>query len=441
MATAAAKIENSTKSQTLNEKGLASFKVPAGKRVELRDTIVPQLRLRASPTSKSWSVVYRVAGEGAGGLKGDMRRMTLGDYPRVAIAKARELARDALEHAERGLDPAKQRKVQVITRNERAFETIAERFIEEYAKVEQVEWKSTKYYLDFYVVPQWRGRPVEEIRRGDVSALLAHVRKEAIKQAQAKCEKGGRTRADERHQLSGTSAAREVRKRVRKLFNWALMHDLVEFNPAAGTRPELAYGKRERNLSLEELRRVWEGAGSLGYPFGDITRLLILTGQRRSEVAEVPDEWLNGKERLILIPKEAYKTKREHAYPLSKPALAIIEALPRTGDSRFLFPANKRRTDPAEKDTPVSGFSKIKLKLDKIIADEGQKKGLGPMEPWTLHDIRRSVATQLAALGTPGDHIERVLGHVLEGVKGVYDRYPYLKEKRAALEKWGMLWS
>jgi integrase len=371
--------------------------------------------------------------------------MTLGDYPRVPIAKARELAREALELAERGKDPGKQRKAEVITRNERVFETVAERFIDEYAKSRQAEWKSTKYYLDAYALPQWRGRLVDEIRRGDVSSLLAQVQREAIKKAQAKCEKGGRTRSDERHQLTGTSAAREVRKHLRKLFNWALMHDLVEFNPAAGTRPELAYEKRERNLSLDELRRVWAAAGELGYPFGDITRLLILTGQRRSEVAEVPEEWLDREKRMIVIPKEDYKTKRQHAYPLSAPAMAIIDALPRAGDSRFLFPAS-RSMKPApeganEKLRPVSGFSKVKLKLDAIIAKHDKKEGRKPMEPWTLHDIRRSVATELAAMGTDPELIERILGHVLGRIKETYQRHPYLEEKRAALEAWGRLWS
>ncbi len=438
----AARVQHEAKRYTMTEKALAALKAEPGKRYEHADTVVPQLCIRVSPTSKSWSVVYRVAGAGEAGRKGKMRRMSLGDYPRVPLGRARDLARDALDAAERGVDPANQRKAEAVSRNERLFEAVLDRFIEEYAKVEQKEWRSTKSYLDRYVLPRWRGRPVDEIRRGDVSALLAAVRKEAIANARALCAKAGRERSDARHELSGTSAAREVRKHIRKLFNWSLMQDLVETNPALGDRPELDYKKRERRLSLPELRRVWEAAGEMGYPFGDITRLLILTGQRRSEVAEVPTGWLDLQEAKVIIPAEHYKTGREHTYPLSAPALAIIKALPRTGNSGLLFPATKIMRRGADVEPrPVSGFSKAKLKLDGIIAKHDAKHGRRPMTPWTLHDIRRSVATEMARLGIPGDHVERVLGHVLGGVKEVYQHYDYLAEKRAALDLWGEQWT
>lgn len=89
---------------------------------------------------------------------------------------------------------------------------------------------------------------------------------------------------------------------------------------------------------------------------------------------------------------------------------------------------------------PVSGFSKAKIALDKKIAERAEKDDLPPMEPWTLHDIRRSVATHMARLGIPQEHIERVLGHVVAGIAGTYNRYSYLEEKRAALEQWGKFW-
>lgn len=442
MEDATTRVQHEAKRYNMTERGLASLKAVAGKRFEHADTVVKELCLRVSPTSKSWSVVYRVAGAGEAGRKGKMRRMSLGDYPRVPLARARDLARDALDAAERGMDPATQRKTEAVARNERVFEVVLDRFIEEYAMVEQKEWRSTKSYLERYVLPRWRGRPVDEIRRGDVSALLATVRKEAIANARALCAKAGRERTDARHELSGTSAAREVRKHVRKLFSWAMMLDLVEANPALGYRKGLDYKKRDRVLTMDELRRVWDAAGVMGYPFGDITRLLILTGQRRSEVAEVPDDWVSLDDALVTIPAADYKTGRKHTYPLSAPALAIIKALPRTGGSPFLFPATKvmRRGEDAEL-RPVSGFSKAKLKLDTIIAKHDAKHGRKPMVPWTFHDIRRSVTTEMAVLKIPGDHIERVLGHVLGGVKEVYQHYDYMPEKRDALDLWGAQWT
>lgn len=437
-----ARVQHEAKRYTMTEKALAALRAEPGKRYEHADTVVPQLCIRVSPTSKSWSVVYRVAGAGEAGRKGKMRRMSLGDYPRVTLARARDLAREALDAAERGVDPAHQRKVDAMARNERLFEAVLDRFIEQYAKVEQKEWRSTKSYLERYVLPRWRGRPVDEIRRGDVSALLAAVRKEATANARAACAKAGRERSDARHELSGTSAAREVRKHVRKMLTFAMELDLLETNPAVGHRKGLEYKKRERCLSMTELRRVWEAAGEMGYPFGDIIRLLILTGQRRSEVAEAPWAWLNLEAAEVVIPAADYKTEREHTYPLSAPARAIIRALPHKSDDGFVFPATKVMRRGADVEPrPVSGFSKAKLKLDAIIAKRDAQEGHRPMAPWTFHDIRRSVATEMARLGVPGDHVERVLGHVLGGMKETYQRYDYSAQKRAALDLWGEQWT
>src|SRR3546814_704656 len=198
-------------------------------------------------------------------------------------------------------------------------------------------------------------------------------------------------------------------------------------------RPELSYVPRERNLSMDELRRVWDAAGDMGYPFGPMYRLLILTGQRRSEVAELELPWIDVEHRAVEIPASRYKTKRAHVYPLSAPAWAIIEALPRWNDGDCLIST----TSGAR---PVSGFSKAKQSLDDKIAERGKKQGLAPLADWTVHDVRRSVATHMARLGIPQEHIERVLGHVVQGVAGTYNKYSYLDEKRAALEKWGKLW-
>lgn len=190
---------------------------------------------------------------------------------------------------------------------------------------------------------------------------------------------------------------------------------------------------RERVLSMHELNRVWVAAGELAYPFGDMMRLLLLTGQRRSEVAEMKRGWLDIDQRAVEIPAARYKTKLAHVFPLSVPAWALVNALPKwnEGDCLFNTTAGKR---------PVSGFSKAKLRVHELIAKHAAKNRLAPMEPWTVHDIRRSVATHMARMGTPQVYIERVLGHVVQGVTGTYNRYSYIDEKRAALEAWGKMW-
>jgi len=198
-------------------------------------------------------------------------------------------------------------------------------------------------------------------------------------------------------------------------------------------RPELGYTPRARVLSMDELRQIWDAAGDAAYPFGPLVRLLILTGQRRSEVAELEANWIDQELRSIEIPASRYKTKRAHVYPLSAPAWAIVDALPRWngGDCLFTTTAGMRA---------ISGFSKCRSRLDEIIAKRATKAQVEPPAPWTLHDIRRSVATHMARLGIAQEHIERVLGHVVQGVAGTYNRYSYLDEKRAALEQWSRLW-
>src|SRR3546814_9042841 len=114
---------------------------------------------------------------------------------------------------------------------------------------------------------------------------------------------------------------------------------------------------------MDELRRVWDAAGDMGYPFGPMYRLLILTGQRRSEVAELELPWIDVEHRAVEIPASRYKTKRAHVYPLSAPAWAIIEALPRWNDGDCLIST----TSGAR---PVSGFSKAKQSLDDKRSEE-----------------------------------------------------------------------
>ncbi|USA39877.1 site-specific integrase [Pelagerythrobacter marinus] len=206
-------------------------------------------------------------------------------------------------------------------------------------------------------------------------------------------------------------------------------------SPVAGLRrKDLRYRSRQRVLSMEELARVWEAAGEAAYPFGDLVRLIILTGQRRSEIANLQRSWLDEEDRAFEVPSSDYKTNRDHVVPLSPQAWTLVQGLPRWNEGDFMFST----TGGAR---PVSGFSKAKARLDGKIEKRGRKVGLDPIEPWTLHDLRRSVATHMARLGGQQDHIERVLGHVVSGVAGTYNRYSYLDEKRAALELWGKNWS
>jgi integrase len=153
-----------------------------------------------------------------------------------------------------------------------------------------------------------------------------------------------------------------------------------------------------------------------------------LTATRRGESADMATTELEGE--IWTIPAARYKTKRDHAIPLSARARELIaSAAPDkpAKNAHFVF-----STTSGTK--PFSGFSKSKTALDKAIAELREREGRPPMESWTLHDLRRTARTLLARAGVRGDIAERCLGHVIKGVEKVYDRYAYLDEKRAAFE-------
>ena len=424
----------------LTEKAVEKFAPVAGKRLEVFDTYLPGLALRVTEQgSKSWSIMYRVAGEGERNNRGKLRRLTLGQYPLLDLKTARERARLALDSADRGDDPAVKRESEFERRARGTVARVVVDYIETYAKRHQKEWRAGERLLEAHVVPAWGDRQLDGIRRKDVRQLLSLVSSEVARSSASAAAKRGKPFTPERAELSGTSAARELRKHLSKLFNWAVDEDLMESNPMFGMRDKaLKYVPRKRVLSRDELQQVWDAAGAVGYPFGTMVRLLILTGQRRSEVAELERRWLrddlDGVELAVEIPEDRYKTGQPHVYPLSAPALAVIRDLPKWNGGDCLFTTTGGRR-------PVSGFSKAKARLDAKIAEAGRKAGLPEMEPWTVHDIRRSVDTHMARLGVPQEHIERVLGHVITGVAGTYNRYSYLAEKAAALELWGKQWS
>ena len=146
-------------------------------------------------------------------------------------------------------------------------------------------------------------------------------------------------------------------------------------------------------------------------------RLLILSGQRRSEIGTMRWSWIQGDK--VEVPTGNYKIKRAHIYPLTRHMQEILETCPRCNHGGFVF-----TTTMGQK--PVSAWSKAKAKFDKLI----------DLEPWTYHDIRRSVASHMARLGIRQEHIERMLGHVVPGIAGTYNRHSYFEEKLAVTVKW-----
>ncbi|MBK9080743.1 MAG: tyrosine-type recombinase/integrase [Rhizobiales bacterium] len=383
---------------------------PARRR-EIRDQQTQGLVLRITPQGqKSWSVLYRIAGEGEDGKRGPLKRVTLGEYPLIGLADARIRALQVLEIADTGQEPGATRerasapaiRGQIQAKqDERLVRHVVERFATVYARPNLVNAREIERLLQTYVVTAWGDRRIDTITRADAHNLI-----------------------DEFVAQGEISRGREVRKHLTRVFNWAVDRDIIRANPLSGMeRPEIAYKPRERTLTMAEMRAIWEATPAMGYPFGPIVRMLILSGQRKSEIAEARWTWVRTDMNALEVPSDYYKTKRPQVVPLTSAMSELLASLPRFTRDDFLFTTNGGAK-------PVSGFSKAKQRLDK----------LSGVTDWTIHDIRRTVATEMARLGIAQEIIERVLGHVIPGVAGVYNRYSYLDQKRTALETWGKLW-
>ena len=218
----------------------------------------------------------------------------------------------------------------------------------------------------------------------------------------------------------GPHAADRARSILSTFFVWAMREGLVEANPVANTNTATSPTRRERVLEDDELAALWRACR--GDDFGRIVRLLILTGQRRSEVAGMRWDEIDLAGAMWTIPSERMKNGRPHEVPLSAPALEVIDTLSKRHGRDLVF---------GDGEGAFSGFSKAKAAL-------GRRAGTAA-RPWTLHDLRRTVSTRMNSLGVMPIVVEAVLSHVSgsrSGVAGTYNRSHYRPEKRDALDRW-----
>jgi integrase len=218
-------------------------------------------------------------------------------------------------------------------------------------------------------------------------------------------------------------ACRSSVSRLRTFFGWAIANDLTEGDPTAGVRKPAKEVARNRVLTDEEIIAFWSGTEQLGAPFGHLFRLLLLTAQRKSEVAGIRWSELDLAGRIWTIPGARAKNGKPHMVHLNALACEVLEEVPRVTDQDLLFSGNGR--------TPASGFSKPKDRLDAAIMVAAG---------WVLHDLRRTAITGMARLGIAPHVADRVLNHqagTIRGVAAVYNQFAYVDERRAALEAWG----
>ncbi len=389
----------------LSDRLVASLKA-SDKQQEIADSLMPGLQLRIMPSGvKSWAVRYRINGK--------QRRLSLGKYPAISLATARDLARQAMKETAKGTDvqavKVEKRKAGIDT-----VQGAAQEFIERHAKAHNRTWQETDRILHKYMVPAWGCRRLEDIARKDVISLIDGIHARA------------------------PVMANRVLAHVRKFFNWCVGRDLIPHSPAAGVVPPAKERKRDRILTDAEIRAFWRASEIDGYPFGHAFRLLLATGQRRDEVLSMRWSEIDLKAKVWELPGERTKNGKPHRVPLGPLALAILNSCPRFKDRRgndvdLVFPAQGNFAAPA------SGISKAKERIETAVLTALE---VDTLPRWTLHDLRRTFASGCRRAGVALDVVEKLLNHTggsFAGVVGVYQLHDYETEKRDAMERWHRL--
>ncbi len=361
----------------LTDQRVATIQPPTRGQAEHRDDLVTGLRLRVGAGGrKAWIVRTRAGGKPI--------NKTLGAYPALKLADARDVARGLLTQIAKDGAP-KPRKT---------FGDVAELWIDDVAKARNASWRNQERQLALHVLPHWRDRQIDSLTRGEVRDLIDGI--------------------------DGEAAPIRVLALVKTVMRYALYRDYLEVSPADAIPPPGAYVPRDHYLSMPDLARVYRATELLGYPNAGFVKLLILTGQRRMEVASMRWDDVDLKAKTWVIPGENSKNDRSQLVPLATQAANLLGEQPRIGP--FVW--------TTDGETHIRGFSKAKTRLDTFLAKP-------PLAPWRFHDLRRSVATHCVRLGVSEEVVERLLNHTPKGVTArVYALHSYEPEKRRALQLW-----
>lgn len=400
-------------------KTVLEMRAPAKGRIEVRDAESPLLFRVTAEGTRTLSVRTRINGE--------QIRPT---YPKSAVVEnlsdARAWARQTVDACKAGVDPrtakeasekASQRAAELAER--RKFGNVVAKYIDRRVRKERNNRTADDIarFFEVYFLPRWRDLSVMEIGRSDVNDAL-----DAIFDASVEFE-GKR--------FGGNVAADRALAQLRACFNWWETQDDKFRSPIvrgmARTNPSKR--KRDRVLTDAELRALWAVTAGKS-TFNSVVRTLLLTAQRRDEVSCMARTEIDA-DGVWTIPAERYKTGKANVVPLTPKVAAIIEAQDRIGKSDLIFTTTGK--------TPFSGFGKCKDRLDDDMLAKLREWSSEPdkvtLPDWRLHDLRRTAKTLMSRAGVRPDVSERVLGHVIAGVEGVYDHHDYIAEKRDALER------
>lgn len=322
------------------------------------------------------------------------RRVTIGKYPALGLGEARAEAKRILAGVMLGTAPEMPSMAAPVLH----FTAALDAFVETHCRRNNREAtaRETERLLRRHFEPKFGRMALGDITPQKISGLIDQL-------------------------LHTPGEANHAFSAIRKFFNWARERHHVDRSPCEGMRLPTKPRVRERVLEYEEIAKIFAAATADPYPYGAIVQLLLLTAQRRQEIVGLRWSDVDLDANVISIPAERNKSGRAHTVPIGAIARQILENLPRLGD--LVFPARGRS------ETSFSGFSKAKRTFDVACG----------VTDWTLHDLRRTAATNMAGLGVPPHVVERILNHstgTISGVAAIYNRFQYMDEMREALKMW-----
>jgi integrase len=355
------------------------------------DSTLPGFGVKVTPKGrKVFIAMYRTQGG-----KSRLRKYTIGPHGRITLHHARTAAQRIFAARLDGRDPAAEklelRRRQVVDR----IDDLVEAFIADHVSKLRSGGELSRL-LRRELILRWGARSVHDIKRRDISDLVFEA-------------------AVER----GDHSAHKLLKTVKRFFSWCVGRAVLETSPGIGVKSPLKAASRDRVLTDEELARILRGARQIGGPYGAIIEFLILTGQRREEVARMTWDEVHLERRIWQLPATRTKNGKDHVVHLSPEALSILGRLKQ--HEAFVFCVGKR---------PFQDFSRHKSKLDLICG----------VSNWRLHDLRRTCVSGMAALGIAPHVADKILNHqsgTISGVAAVYQRHEFFAERKAALMLWG----
>jgi integrase len=348
------------------------------------DDRLPGFGVRVTQAGRKTFVVrYRV-----GTLR---RRLSIGLYPALSLAQARDRAKEVLYEVHRGGDPQAER------RDAESFAELAAEYLEKHAKRKKRTWRDDECKINREILPYWKHLKAKEIRRRDVIVLLDRIVERGVPQQ-----------------------ANRVKSLISKIFNFGINRGIVEANPAHLLERPAEEHARERVLTESEIRVLWQALDRETLPIRVLFKLRLLTAQRGGEIVSM--RWQDVEGGWWTIPGAVAKNGLSHRVPLSVQAQALLEELrPVTGDSEWVFASSVSRGTYMKW---ASGAAARKLVKTTGI-------------DFVPHDLRRTAASLMTSIGVPRLVVAKILNHVETGVTAVYDRHSYDAEKKQALALWG----